>query len=319
MSNIEASPTTFHYVTDRSTYVKKFVDKNNNVIPEKIRNKHFTLSLNQAGTCVIPLSPWICTDNSTIKVKKAINIRNINSSFTEYTEVNHEPTKANEIYFNRQLNYVQFYPSEVGVTQEVVISFEAKEMDMIYASCIIATYGSEGTPIETLDDYLRKVRKTLDAFNTIGDANTMLQTIKYNIDTMSKLYTIVKQKLPELKELTEDIKVQIPIASNKIDSLTDLISKATDIDNRVRKADNDRFYINANNFYWDEEEGMFVYELEHNLASDRITWRFEDDNGDKIVDLGHKDSINPKNVYIVENDEKVNVICIANRGYFGGV
>lgn len=315
--SVELSPTSFQYVPSRAFYIKEFKDKAGNVTPQPIRNKTFTLSKNTLGECIVSLSPWICTDSSTIKVTKVSNLVTINSGFTTYTEVNHVPRKKNEIYFNRELNYVQFYPTEADTTQQVVISFYAKEMNMLFASIIATQYDSRGRVIETLEEYLGKVRKYLDEFNDIGDASTMIASIQYNVDTMSKIYNIVKTQYPTLQTLSNTITDQIPLATSKSTELQNLINSSSTIINKIKSNDNPIFLIQASDLYWSEDEGYYIYELEHKLGSDNIIWSFIDDDGDELVNFGHNSSTDPTNVFVVANDEKVNITAIACSGWAG--
>lgn len=310
---IQYSPTSHEYVTPRAFYTKTFTT------PKTIRNQRFELSLNIENECIISLSPYVISDNSFLTVKKVNNIVNANSSFTTYTVVSHTPTKANEVYLNRELNYIQLYPTEVDSTKEIVLTFQAKEINILYSAIIATRYDSQGRVIETLEEYLSKCRKALDNVITIGSIDSKVAQIQNEINIMTQVYNLVKNQYPLLIELSNELSTNIPIAQKRANDLQDLITKATDIESKISKSNNYYKIILASDFYYDEDEGMYVYELEHGLASNSIIWRFEDSEGDKIVDFGHKSKTNPKNVYVICNTDKVSITAIGCAGYWQGL
>lgn len=310
--SIQYSPTSHEYVTPRAFYTKTFTT------PKTIRNQRFELSLNIENECIISLSPYVISDNSFLTVKKVNTIVNANSSFTTYTVVSHTPTKANEVYLNRELNYIQLYPTEVYSTKEIVLTFQAKEINILYSAIIATRYDSQGRVIETLEEYLSKCRKALDNVITIGSIDSKVAQIQNEINIMTQVYNLVKNQYPLLIELSNELSTNIPIAQKKANDLQDLITKATDIESRISKSNNYYKIILASDFY-ENEDGFYVYELEHGLASNSIIWRFEDSEGYELMDLGHKSETNPTNVYVICNTDKVSVTAIGCAGYWQGL
>ena len=311
--SIQYSPTSHEYVTPRAFYTKTFTS------PKTIRNQRFELSLNIENECIISLSPYVIAENSFLIVKKVNNIYNVASDFTTYTVVNHIPSKPNEVYLNTEFNYIQLYKTEVTSTKEVVVTFQAKEINILYSAIIATRYDSQGRVIETLEEYLSKCRKALDNVITIGSIDSKVIQIQNDINIMTQVYSLVKTQYPLLVELSNELSQNIPIAKERAESLSDLLTKATDIESKISKCNNFYRIIPASDFYYSDEEGIYIYELEHGLASESIIWRFEDSEGDKLMDIGHKSKINPKNVYVVGNTEKISVTAIGNVGYWQGL
>ena len=199
-----------------------------------------------------------------------------------------------------------------------MLTFQAKEINILYSAIIATRYDSQGRVIETLEEYLSKCRKALDNVITIGSIDSKVAQIQNEINIMTQVYNLVKNQYPLLIELSNELSTNIPIEQEKANNLQELITKATDIESKISKSNNYYKIILASDFY-ENEDGFYVYELEHGLASNSIIWRFEDSEGYELMDLGHKSETNPTNVYVICNTDKVSVTAIGCAGYWQGL
>ena len=320
-NNIEYSSGSFQHVRDRSHYRYEYKDGSGNIVPATIRNQRYELSLNSQGTCVISLYPYECSVNSSMTVKKSDSIRNIKSEFTTYTVIfDREPSKASEVYFNREKNYIQFYYTEPENTREVVVSFQAIAKGGIYAGAIITRHGADGEPLEYFEDLYNKNIKALETVNTLYDFETEMERANSSIANFTNIHNDIISKAPKLQTLHDEMEQNIPIADSKSTTLSNLIGQAEQIESRVVLADNKIFYVNKSDMYLDNESKLWCYDLEHNLASSGIQWDlYNKDTGVHMLNLSKPLEDDPTNVLIVRNEEPINIKVVANRGYYGGV
>lgn len=155
--------------------------------------------------------------------------------------------------------------------------------------------------------------KTLNT--SITNANNINTTLSNNTDTAKTLNTNLVNNTNTANTLNTTLVDNTARANTAKSSLDTVMPRAETLVNDISKTDNYYIEIPADNLVLNSATGYYEYTLNHQLDSLKCTFQFWDNDGDELVNFGHKID---KDNYLVANDEKINIIVTSNKGYWGG-
>lgn len=293
-----------------------FVDKFGNISPQNKIERSRQINP-ERGTIILAEHP---TANTTYVVKKKLDILSGEiDTVIDFVKVEGTPQAPNE-YSIPTTGALLFHPSQWG--KRVSLQYTSIGWSMISASKIYVSWDSNGKVIETLEEYILKVKQYVDTLNTIGNAFDLVVKLESYIQTITDLMNLIKVQLPEAKVISALLATQIPDATQKSGELDTLIKSATDLSNLIKQTGNATLVINLADWEEDSVNGGFKYDWTHTLVSEDLAfelYKVNDSGTLTSATLSMNFEVKANNLVTFTCDEKFKAKIVIIARSFGGL
>lgn len=257
------------HIIDRFVRFKPYVDSYGNESPKTIYDDEYIISRNEADEYIISLKQ-INTDDSQISVRKLISLANNTiPPFIEYVEIDEDEAVVteNQYKFIRQEGYLLFHSSQLG--QKVLVDYESLGVATLSANMIYTEFSSNGNVITLLSELVRQCNEAIAKVITIGDANALCDQLKTLMKDIINTINYLNKNLPVAKQISDELRKQIPLAQKTQVDLQKTIDNAKDIDGKITNSGNRDFTIEP--YMWKSRviDGVteYYYVQEHDMKS----------------------------------------------------
>lgn len=304
----------FQYLKDHFIRYVPYTDKYGNTKSQQIPNESHTIIKNSEGKCFIVLNQLIDT-NATIIINNKISAIKA-PDFIPYRSVDSIDliTTKDQFYFDKASGTIYFYNTQIN--QDVAVTYYAVGKACISAGMVYTEFDSNNNIRELLSDLVKQSKTSLEQIKGITNAESLRIQLESQINTLNGIYSVIKNNTPLAQELVDKLNVTIPTAQTTTTDLTTALTNAQNAINTITLADNQYYLIQANQLVYNATSGWYEYTLTHNLNSIKLIMSITDDDGDELVDLGHRID---NNSYLIANDEQCNIHVVLNKGYYGGI
>jgi hypothetical protein len=312
---ISINENSFQYIKDHLIKFDWNIDEFGNIVSKKVTNEPHSVAKGSDGKQYVILNK-IADTNATVIVNNKLDILSSKSpTFIGYKQVNSMAnfTSNDQFYFDKE-NF-RIYFNGVSENQNVEITYYAFGKVCLSANMIYTEWDSNGNIIKLLGELVRESKTALTQIQGITNAESVRIQLDAQVKALTNMFYTIQNYVPEAKSLSQELDVKVPNASIAVNSINTALTNAQNAINTISMADNQYYTIPADQLVYNSATTFYEYTLTHNLNSLKLIMSIVDDDGDELVDLGHRID---NNNYLIANDEKVNIHVIVNKGYYQG-